>query len=101
LRRPRSHPCPSVARCLCNAGATPARRVNPWRLPSRLKGGEEVYPPFRKGIAMRRTLFAVLALLAGLAPAQAAGLLIPEEKNLPPLAMLEHKVTIAIEDQVA
>jgi len=50
---------------------------------------------------MRRTLFAVLALLVGLAPAQAAGLLIPEEKNLPPLAMLNHSVTISIEDQVA
>src|SRR5258708_6107802 len=58
--------------------------------------------PFRKGlIAMRRTLFAVLALLAGFAPVQAAGLLIPEEKNLPPLAMLNHTVTIAIEDRVA
>src|SRR4051812_41724841 len=50
---------------------------------------------------MKRTLLAVLALLAGLAPVQAAGLLIPEEKALPPLAMLNHKVTIAVEDQVA
>src|SRR5262249_28216541 len=33
--------------------------------------------------------------------AQAHGLLIPAEKSLPPLAMLNHKVAIAIEDQVA
>jgi Ca-activated chloride channel family protein len=50
-------------------------------------------------------LLAVLALLVGLAidpsAARATGLLIPEEKNLPPLAMLDHKVTITIEDQVA
>ncbi len=44
---------------------------------------------------------ALLALLAALSPTQAAGLLIPTEKSLPPLAMLNHKVTIAIEDQVA
>src|SRR5438477_7095970 len=50
---------------------------------------------------MRRILFAVLALLAGTAALPGAGLLIPEEKSLPPLAMLNHKVTIAIEDQVA
>ncbi len=54
---------------------------------------------------MRRTLLALLVLLAGWAltssGARAAGMLIPEEKTLPPLAMLNHKVTIAIEDQVA
>jgi Ca-activated chloride channel family protein len=50
---------------------------------------------------MRRTLLAVAALLIGLSPLQAAGLLIPEEKNLPPLAMLNHKVNISIDDQVA
>src|SRR3954454_18763815 len=51
---------------------------------------------------MRQTLLAVLALLVGtLSSAQAAGLLIPEEKTLPPLAMLNHKVTITIEDQIA
>jgi Ca-activated chloride channel family protein len=50
---------------------------------------------------MSRTLLALLALLVVLAPAQGAGLLIPEEKALPPLGMLDHKVTIAIEDQVA
>src|SRR4051812_46719952 len=52
---------------------------------------------------MRRILpFLVVAVLLGSAgPTRAAGLLIPEEKALPPLAMLSHKVTVAIEDQVA
>ncbi|MGL4553138.1 MAG: VIT domain-containing protein [Gemmataceae bacterium] len=50
---------------------------------------------------MRRTALVALALLAALTPLRAAGLLIPEEKSLPPLAMVDHKVTIAIEDQVA
>jgi Ca-activated chloride channel family protein len=52
---------------------------------------------------MRRSLLAAVALLiAALSQqVQGAGLLIPEEKTLPPLAMLNHKVTIAIEDQVA
>src|SRR5688572_8581929 len=51
---------------------------------------------------MRRLLLAGLVLLfAGLAQVRAAGLLIPDEKALPPLAMLNHHVTIAIDDQVA
>ncbi|MFO0876921.1 MAG: VIT domain-containing protein [Gemmataceae bacterium] len=50
---------------------------------------------------MRRLLFTVLALLVALSPARAAGLLIPEEKSLPPLAMVDHQVSITIEDQVA
>jgi Ca-activated chloride channel family protein len=49
---------------------------------------------------MRRLLPALLVLaLAG--PAQARGLLIPTEKKLPPLAMLNHQVSITIDDQVA
>src|SRR5262245_797927 len=49
-----------------------------------------------------RRLVAVFALLLTLAPnLRAAGLLIPEEKSLPPLAMLNHKVAITIDDQVA
>lgn len=40
-----------------------------------------------------------VALLAG--PAPAAGLLLPTDKGVPPLAMVNHKVTAAIEDQVA
>src|SRR5262245_48897268 len=49
---------------------------------------------------MRRVL-AVLLVLGVSQSAQAAGLLIPKEKKLPPLAMLNHQVTIGIEDQVA
>jgi Ca-activated chloride channel family protein len=44
---------------------------------------------------------AVSLLLAAGGNARAAGLLIPEDKSLPPLAMVNHKVTVAIEDQVA
>ena len=49
---------------------------------------------------MRRMLAAV-ALLAFAQAAQATGLLIPVEKKLPPLAMLNHQVQVSIEDQVA
>ncbi|HEV3146313.1 MAG TPA: VIT domain-containing protein [Gemmataceae bacterium] len=50
---------------------------------------------------MRYGLFAILAGLLLAAAAQAHGLLIPEDKNLPPLAMVNHRVKITIEDQVA
>src|SRR5580692_6036481 len=50
---------------------------------------------------MRRYLPVLAVLLAWAGTVQAHGLLIPEEKTLPPLAMLNHKVTITIEDQVA
>src|SRR5262245_1207337 len=50
---------------------------------------------------MRRCLPALLLVLAAAAPGRAAGLLIPTEKKLPPLAMLSHQVTIALDDQVA
>jgi Ca-activated chloride channel family protein len=50
---------------------------------------------------MRRTLLVLAALLALGSPAGATGLLIPTEKTIPPLAMLDHKVDIRIEDQVA
>src|ERR1700688_3563945 len=50
---------------------------------------------------MRRYLPVAALLLAWVATAHARGLLIPEDKTIPPLAMLNHKVTIAIEDQVA
>ncbi len=50
---------------------------------------------------MRRALFAAL-VLAAVAPAGfARGLLVPEDIKVPPLAMVHHKVTVAIEDQVA
>jgi Ca-activated chloride channel family protein len=50
---------------------------------------------------MRRYLPVAALLLVWAGAAHARGLLIPEDKTVPPLAMLNHKVTIAIEDQVA
>jgi Ca-activated chloride channel family protein len=50
---------------------------------------------------MRRFLSVSMLLLACTAPAGAHGLLIPEDTSLPPLAMVNHHVTITIEDQVA
>jgi Ca-activated chloride channel family protein len=50
---------------------------------------------------MRRLLPVLAALLAWAGSAGAHGLLIPEDKKLPPLAMLNHQVTIKLEDQVA
>ncbi len=44
-------------------------------------------------------LFALL--VAAGADARAAGLLIPEDKKLPPLAMVNHRVSAAVDDQVA
>src|SRR5258708_27090298 len=44
-------------------------------------------------------VFALLLAWGGAAPA--AGLLIPEEKTVPPLAMLNHRVSIVLDDQVA
>src|SRR2546423_11551154 len=48
-----------------------------------------------------RHVLTILALLLAGGTASAHGLLIPEEKSVPPLAMLNHKVRIAIDDQVA
>jgi Ca-activated chloride channel family protein len=52
---------------------------------------------------MRLLRYGVLPflLVAASGTADAAGLLIPEDKKLPPLAMVNHKVTVTIEDQVA
>jgi Ca-activated chloride channel family protein len=50
---------------------------------------------------MRRYLPVLAVLLVWAGTTEARGLLIPEEKTLPPLAMLNHKVGIALEDQVA
>jgi Ca-activated chloride channel family protein len=50
---------------------------------------------------MRRHLPVLAVLLAWSTTLHAHGLLIPEEKTLPPLAMLNHKVSITIDDQVA
>lgn len=50
---------------------------------------------------MHRHLALLAVLLLGAGSVRAHGLLIPEEKTLPPLAMLSHKVGIQIDDQVA
>src|SRR2546427_12963750 len=50
---------------------------------------------------MRRYLPVLTVLLVAAGAASANGLLIPEDKQLPPLAMLQHKVTIKLDDQVA
>src|SRR5256885_11082806 len=48
-----------------------------------------------------RRFVPILLLLALAAPAHARGLLIPTERKVPPLAMLNHHVSVEIEDQVA
>ncbi|MBA4187504.1 MAG: hypothetical protein C0467_05740 [Planctomycetaceae bacterium] len=50
---------------------------------------------------LRLALPALAIVLAVSAPARAAGLLIPDDKTLPPLAMVNHKVTASIDEQVA
>src|SRR5262249_39555981 len=62
--------------------------------------GEDISPSRRKGFPMRRA-FVLLALLACTGPVRANGLLIPEDRTLPPLAMVHHRVSITLEDQVA
>src|SRR5260370_40013466 len=58
-------------------------------------------PLSRKDPLMRRFLPIVAVVLAWAGSVQAHGLLIPEEKTVPPLAMVNHRVTITMEDQVA
>lgn len=48
-----------------------------------------------------RSILSLAAVLAAAGISQAAGLLIPEDRKLPPLAMVNHKVNVAIVDQVA
>jgi Ca-activated chloride channel family protein len=50
---------------------------------------------------MKRVLSALVVILALASAAQARGLLIPTEKNIPPLALLNHRVDVNLEDQVA
>jgi Ca-activated chloride channel family protein len=50
---------------------------------------------------MRRFLPVLALFLVWSGAAHARGLLIPDDKTLPPLAMLNHKVSITLEDQVA
>jgi len=49
---------------------------------------------------MRRVLFAAL-VVATAQPAFGKGLLVPDDVKLPPLALVTHHVTVAIDDQVA
>src|SRR5262245_32273962 len=50
---------------------------------------------------MRRIALTLTLLLAVVGLANARGLVIPVEKNIPPLAMLHHRVAVTMEDQVA
>jgi Ca-activated chloride channel homolog len=51
---------------------------------------------------MRRLLvLAAIAMLAVAPSSRASGLLIPKDKEVPPLAMLNHLVDVSIDDQVA
>src|SRR5712664_4090719 len=50
---------------------------------------------------MRRAIPVLFVALAACGSAPAAGLLIPDDTKLPPLAMVHHRVSIAIDDQVA
>jgi Ca-activated chloride channel family protein len=50
---------------------------------------------------MHRILVALAVLLIVGSSAKASGMLIPVEKALPPLALLDHKVTVTIDDQAA
>jgi Ca-activated chloride channel homolog len=50
---------------------------------------------------MRHGLPVCLLMLAVAGSARAHGMLIPDDKQLPPLAMVHHRVDIAIQDQVA
>src|SRR5271156_6341402 len=54
-----------------------------------------------KGLLMRPTRLVLFVLLLGVSRVEASGLLIPADKSLPPLAMLNHKVALAINDQVS
>src|SRR5881275_500101 len=56
-------------------------------------------PEWRCAMRYAAPLFVLLALTGS--SARAEGLLIPDDKKVPPLAMVNHKVTVTIEDQVA
>lgn len=50
---------------------------------------------------MRHALLPLIAVLVVAPTGFARGLLVPDDVKIPPLAMVHHKVTVAIEDQVA
>jgi Ca-activated chloride channel family protein len=49
----------------------------------------------------RNALWAAVLFLAAAAPAMAQGLVIPDEPDLPPLALVRHRVTVEIDRQAA
>src|ERR1043166_1315734 len=52
-------------------------------------------------MTMRRVFVALAVLLVVGTSARATGMLIPVEKKLPPLALVDQKVTVNIDDQAA
>ncbi len=48
-----------------------------------------------------RYLLALASILVGLSSAHADGIMIPKERSIPPLALVNHRVRITLEDQVA
>src|SRR5262249_3018281 len=54
-----------------------------------------------RGMPMKRILAALTLVFACTASTQAAALFIPEDRKLPPLAMVHHVVTVTIDDQAA
>jgi Ca-activated chloride channel family protein len=50
---------------------------------------------------MRRIALSLIGLVVWAGLAQARGIVIPVEKSIPPLAMLNHRVNVTMEDQVA
>src|SRR5262249_34693719 len=72
------------------------------RAPSSVPGNlREGRCRFGKGDSMRTSLAVLILGFVTAEPLFAHGLLIPKEKALPPLAMVRHRVTVAIEDQAA
>src|SRR5688500_15419779 len=57
----------------------------------------------QKGMTMthKNVLWAAVLFLAAAAPAMAQGLIIPDEPDLPPLALVRHRVTVEIDRQAA
>src|SRR5215475_12051711 len=54
-----------------------------------------------EGVAMKRFATAVFALILFGGTIHAHGLVIPDDKTVPPLAMLNHRVNVTIEEQIA
>src|SRR5207253_1795212 len=90
-----------IKRGFCNDSATSRPRQETKRLLARLYWWEASISSVEKGCSMRRCLPILSLLLLWPGLANAHGLLIPEEKAIPPLAMLNHHVTITMEDQVS